>query len=458
MSVPSKIVYLFGAGATQAVVKAIDPEKGLLTAHIQGVIENDCSPVGIEDKVWNELTTTCDVEHLISVLESQYNYSTSEKLRKHYRDAIVKLANEFSNKPPHNLYSILIDLHRNIYALNEELSCFITLNYEDILERTIIDHFNCDVDYVFQPGKIRASSDFRMDEFKDASAITALCMALSEALNIPNIQSNTNTVEYLNEVLKVTNLYDKITTIKSSQSYTENIKSLKENYEITNSETDLKILNRYLLEEFYPQETPKSQIRGDSIKVLKLHGSFNWHNIRPIAVKDMASLESENTLWIPPGVEKKKENYPFNLLWGKAIEYLMTCDVLRVVGCSLSRNDWGLIPILYTVQQFNKNETNMEIQVIDYPEAIDTIKNTYKYLKVVGLFDLPEFLSFYKDQFPNAKNDSSVITEIKAKFSNNEKANPLQEWLDSKIDDLIKRKVVIDTPNKIVSNFYYRNV
>ena len=67
----------------------------------------------------------------------------------------------------------------------------------------------------------------------------------------------------------------------------------------------------------------------------------------------MNSISSSNTLWIPPGVDKKRENYPFNYLWGQAVENLLECDVLRVIGCSLSRNDWGMIPILYTIQRFN---------------------------------------------------------------------------------------------------------
>ncbi len=350
-----KVIYLFGAGATQAVVKAINPEKGLLTADIQDVIEKQFSSKGVDDRIWNELITKGnDIEHLISVLESQHNYAASEKLREHYRDAIVKLSEEISDNPPSNLYSILIDLHRNIKKLDEELSCFITLNYEDILERTIKAHFKYEIDYTIQTLKMK-------------------------------------------------------------------------------------------------------KIKRTSIKVFKLHGSFNWFNSRPIAVKKMASLQSKDTLWIPPGVEKRKENYPFNLLWGKAIEQLMNCDVLRIVGCSLSRNDWGLIPILYTVQRFNENGSGMEIQVIDYPETADSIKKMYKYLNVKSLTELPEFFSFYKKQFQNAQNDSEVINEIEAKFIEKEKVNPLQEWLDAKIDYAFNvLHADLTSAQNYVYNFYHK--
>jgi hypothetical protein len=55
-------------------------------------------------------------------------------------------------------------------------------------------------------------------------------------------------------------------------------------------------------------------------------------------------------LWIPPSIEKVKDRYPFNLLWGKAFELLLNCDVLRIVGCNLSQNDWGLISLLFNTQ------------------------------------------------------------------------------------------------------------
>ena len=132
-----KVIYLFGAGATQAVIKDLDPEKSLMTPDIQKLIENKYSNREIEARIWNELTTVKDIEHLISVLESQYNYSTSELLRQYYRMALVELANEVNISDSATLYTVLSDLYVNRSGLEEELLCFITLNYEDILERSI---------------------------------------------------------------------------------------------------------------------------------------------------------------------------------------------------------------------------------------------------------------------------------------------------------------------------------
>jgi len=348
-----KVVYLFGAGATHAVVNAFNPDLGLLTNNIQEEIEANYSSRGMDNTIWNELVTQGnDVEHLISVLESQHNYSASEKLKKYYRDAIVNLSEKIPGNPfPTNLYSVLIDFH-NIKDINEELLSFISLNYEDILERTIKAHFNCDVDYVIKPDKKKS--------------------------------------------------------------------------------------------------------RKSSYKVYKLHGSFNWFNSRPISVRKMTAIKSKNTLWIPPGVEKRKENYPFNLLWGKVIEDLLNCDILRVVGCSLSRNDWGLIPILYTVQRFNQNKKGIDIEIIDFPDTAKKISSTYKYLNVKSLTDLPDFIAFYKKQFSNASSQSEITSEIETKFSDTSKINPFQEWLDAKADFLQSQEIDIRTERNYLYNFYYK--
>ena len=77
---------------------------------------------------------------------------------------------------------------------------------------------------------------------------------------------------------------------------------------------------------------------------LKLHGSFNWKSAYPISLTTSHSRSNES-IWIPPGVVKRKEAYPFNILWGKAKEFL-DCDVLRIVGSSLSQNDWDLVALI----------------------------------------------------------------------------------------------------------------
>ena len=93
-------------------------------------------------------------------------------------------------------------------------------------------------------------------------------------------------------------------------------------------------------------------IRDDSPLLVKLHGSFNWkRGFRSIIIDEEQAQAGEQSemLWIPPSIEKEKDTYPYNLLWGQAFE-MLDCDILRVVGCKLSQNDWGLISLLFNTQ------------------------------------------------------------------------------------------------------------
>ena len=85
---------------------------------------------------------------------------------------------------------------------------------------------------------------------------------------------------------------------------------------------------------------------------LKLHGSFAWEDAWPIRRREAGS--SSRPLWIPPGIRKGKERYPFNLLWGLARDVL-NCDVLRVIGCRLGPSDWDLISLLFSTRHANRD-------------------------------------------------------------------------------------------------------
>lgn len=353
---PKKIVYLFGAGATQAVLKEINIEYSLMTEDIKAFMLSS-GKLKLQTEIETQLQINPDVEHLISVLESQYNHSVSEKLRNSYRDAIVSLSKCVSRSLPATLYTVLCDLHLNTRLKEEEeLTCFITLNYEDILERSIEKHLKHKVNYVLE----------------------------------------------------------------------------------TNNETSGEVT---------------------IVDVLKLHGSFSWTNNRPIRVQRMSSIKSGGNLWIPPGVDKKKENYPFNLLWGKATDFLFECDVLRVVGCSLSRNDWSLIPIVYTAQKF-LNHKSLDIEIIDYSDTAKKITNNYNYLSLKSIVELDEMTSHYKRLFPKSrKNERTKEMESNFVFSPNSPFNPFSTWLLAKIGQLIETKGINSIDKKVskfVYNFYHK--
>lgn len=118
------------------------------------------------------------------------------------------------------------------------------------------------------------------------------------------------------------------------------------------------------------------------VPVLKLHGSFDWRGGLPVSDK-----RAEEAVWIPPGIQKMKERYPFNLIWGRARE-LLDCDVLRIVGCNLGENDWDLISLLFTSRLTEGVGPRFEIEVINAPAQAEDLKRRLSYLNVRSILDL----------------------------------------------------------------------
>ena len=120
--------------------------------------------------------------------------------------------------------------------------------------------------------------------------------------------------------------------------------------------------------------------------LLKLHGSFAWEDAWPIRRREAGS--SSRPLWIPPGIRKGKERYPFNLLWGLARDVL-NCDVLRVIGCRLGPSDWDLISLLFGTRHANRErDLPYSIEIIDSPKHAARLQECYPYLGVKSLFEI----------------------------------------------------------------------
>lgn len=121
----------------------------------------------------------------------------------------------------------------------------------------------------------------------------------------------------------------------------------------------------------------------ESYRLLKLHGSLGWKHAWPISLQDTG----ETPFWIPPGIQKAKDEYPFNVLWGLARE-LLDCDVLRIVGCNLSPNDWDLVALLFATRHTHDQRPEpYRVEVIDSPEAAAHLRNTFPYLDVHSIFE-----------------------------------------------------------------------
>ena len=125
------------------------------------------------------------------------------------------------------------------------------------------------------------------------------------------------------------------------------------------------------------------------ITLLKLHGSFNWKDCWPVQL--IADGDSAEPLWIPPGIQKAKGGYPFNVLWGRAREMLQ-CDLLRVVGCRLSPNDWDLLSLLFTTRHASDLDAlPYVVEVIDSPGRAEELKRRYPFLDVRSILDITEY-------------------------------------------------------------------
>lgn len=355
---PKKVIYLFGSGATHAVINSIDPTKQLLTPDIRQKIREKESEIlnkKIETEIWNELMDpTVDIEHLISVLETNYHYSSAQKIKEYYHDAIISLSKDFILNVNHidhtpNLYTILFDLH-SVSDLEEKVISVFTLNYEDLLERSLKEQLNINTNYLVGG-----------------------------------------------------------------------------------------IANRK---------------RKKEIPIIKLHGSFNWKNTRPVSFGDTNNIDSAEALWIPPGVDKKKENYPFNILWGKAFEFLMDCDILRVIGCSLNRNDWGLIPLIYTAMRLSKKESQFDIEIIDFIDVGESVKKSYPYLNLKTILEVKEFNDYLIDYYL-LKADSMIPQYVEDDLSSNasKKVNIFEWWLKAKRFELQHAGKNFKTRKQFLSNF-----
>ncbi|MGD0918334.1 MAG: hypothetical protein ABSB22_17935 [Thermodesulfobacteriota bacterium] len=96
--------------------------------------------------------------------------------------------------------------------------------------------------------------------------------------------------------------------------------------------------------------------------------AFNWRSIKICGRKRTVPI-------IPLGVDKNYLQIPYNFIWGRALEILTECDILRVIGCSLSQNDIALIDLLFKAHL--EKEEAFEVQVISAENIATQIKNNY---------------------------------------------------------------------------------
>ena len=126
--------------------------------------------------------------------------------------------------------------------------------------------------------------------------------------------------------------------------------------------------------------TPASS-RTTDIRLLKLHGSLGWRATWPIS----RGHDEQGTVWIPPGIRKAHNEYPFSVLWGLARE-MLDCDVLRVVGCRLD-NDWDVVSLLFTMRH-GSFPNQPRVEIIDAPSRAEEIAKAFPYLEVQSILEV----------------------------------------------------------------------
>jgi hypothetical protein len=121
-----------------------------------------------------------------------------------------------------------------------------------------------------------------------------------------------------------------------------------------------------------------------NVPLLKLHGSFNWHDIKIRGRRRTIEI-------IPLGSNKTYLHAPYGFIWNRALEILARCDTLRVIGCSLSQNDSHLIDLLFKAHL--ERSDAFEIEVIAPVATGTAIRDNYGFFpKIKTLLEIEDHL------------------------------------------------------------------
>lgn len=289
---PTKVVYLIGAGASQACVSSVGSPRKIL---MQDLAKPLCDKLReltnngfsgddrLENIVNSIMDGSTDVEHIITFLDDTPSVTHRQfagEMKKAFEEVLRKELNcirKENQGDETRLYKVLVDMY-NIDQFRERLQGIITINYDEFIEEAIEQVRDCSVDFGI---KIEPTS-----------------------------------------------------------------------------------------------QQPKR------VRLLKLHGSFGWQDTWPIS----RGRSDGETVWIPPGIYKAKQAYPFSVLWGLARE-MLSCEVLRIIGCSLKTNDWDLISLLFSMRH-GSSEDHPRIEVIDTPLHVENLKKSYPYLNVLSILEV----------------------------------------------------------------------
>ena len=161
------------------------------------------------------------------------------------------------------------------------------------------------------------------------------------------------------------------------------------------------------------------------------------------------------TLWIAPGIQKAKQAYPFNVLWGLARE-MLSCDILRVIGCNLGANDWDLISLLFTMRHLYTSD-QPQIEVIDAPRHVEELKISHPYLELRSILEVEPIGSQLVTEFtglpPRRFDEFTEIEQHSIVQAAGDEENWFELWLNRKAESLSIELGTVATKAGLVEQF-----
>ena len=119
---------------------------------------------------------------------------------------------------------------------------------------------------------------------------------------------------------------------------------------------------------------------GD-IKLLKLHGSLNWHkesDETPVRESTEMQYNPTRSIWIEPAPQKEgTDKEPLKTIREEFQKILRDCDLLVVIGCSFNDEIWK--KMIY--DEINNKDSNMRLLYIS--KSIDSFPTYYDYELIV---------------------------------------------------------------------------
>jgi hypothetical protein len=120
-------------------------------------------------------------------------------------------------------------------------------------------------------GRLPNSPDFYLYEFESVYTVKELCSVITSDINF-SLEARDNTIQWLNELLAVPDLYEKLYKKGNNSTFPSEIlalikdtrKSRRRKFSDLNvaAQDNIKKLNRLLIEYRYPRETPKHDFEG----------------------------------------------------------------------------------------------------------------------------------------------------------------------------------------------------